>query len=180
VKKLDRRVKYTLGALKEALIALLKKEHISKISVISICRTADVNRSTFYTHFHDQYDLLQYITREALDNIQAYLVKVNVSSGDDFPMSTFKQILEYVQDNADLFRALLSDNCDPDIQRQIIRMTKIVSTHSYEGCNERTKDYLMLFQINGCISILHKWLRDDMPETPETMAALLLKALGKI
>ena len=72
-RKTDRRVKYTLDALKNALITLMQEEHISKISVKSLCELADVNRSTFYAHFHDQYDLLHHMEQEVLQNITKHL-----------------------------------------------------------------------------------------------------------
>lgn len=178
--KMDRRVKFTLESLKEAMIGLLQENHITKISVVSLCKVADVNRSTFYTHFKNQYDLLQYITEEALNNIQNYLQKLNRNSDTNISMQVLKQILDYVKKNADVFRALLSDNCDPNIQHKIMHMTEIVSPEDYENLSERTKDYMILFQINGCISILQKWLQDGTPETPEEMSLLLLQVLGKI
>ena len=50
-KKTDRRVKYTKALLKEALVDLLKKHHISKISVKTLA-AADVNRRP-YAHYTD-------------------------------------------------------------------------------------------------------------------------------
>ena len=179
-KKVDRRVKYTLTALKEAMIKLLQEQHISKISVVSLCKVADVNRSTFYTHFKDHYDLLQYITQEALDNIQIYLKELNRENSTNISIQVLIQILDYVKENEDVFIALLSDNCDPNIQHEIMGMMKIVSPHDYKDLDARTKDYYMLFQINGCISILQKWLQDETPESTEEMSLLLLKVLGKI
>lgn len=61
-----------------------------------------------------------------------------------------------------------------------MHMTEIISPEDYENLSERTKDYMILFQINGCISILQKWLQDGTPETPEEMSLLLLQVLGKI
>ena len=72
-KKVDRRVKYTIEMLKGALVEAMQKEHISKISVKSLCELADINRSTFYAHFRDQYDLLHHIEQEVLDNITRQL-----------------------------------------------------------------------------------------------------------
>lgn len=95
--KMDRRVKFTLESLKEAMIGLLQENHITKISVVSLCKVADVNRSTFYTHFKNQYDLLQYITEEALNNIQNYLQKLNRNSDTNISMQVLKQILDYVK-----------------------------------------------------------------------------------
>ena len=61
-KKVDRRVKYTIEMLKGRFGGGNAKEHISKISVKSLCELADINRSTFFTrHFRDQYDLLHHI-----------------------------------------------------------------------------------------------------------------------
>ncbi|WP_286946022.1 TetR/AcrR family transcriptional regulator [Acetobacterium sp. UBA5834] len=37
---------------------LMETRPISKISVKMICETADINRSTFYAHYADQYALL--------------------------------------------------------------------------------------------------------------------------
>lgn len=179
-KKMDRRVKYTLNALKKAMIELLQENHITKISVVSLCNLADVNRSTFYTHFQDQHDLLQYITEEALNDIQIHLQELNRDSAAKISVQALQQILDYVKNNADVFRALLSDNCDPDIQHKIMNMTEIVSPNDYKELDERTKNYLILFQISGCISILHKWLEDETPESTEEMSILILRTLGKI
>lgn len=177
-KKLDRRVKYTLNSLAKAMIDLLQTEHISKISVVSLCKIADVNRSTFYKHFQDQYDLLHHITEEALNKIQVHLQELNYSGRGELSVQALKQILEYVKQNAKVFKTLLSDNCDPDIQRRVMGITEIVSPDDYKGLDKRTKDYLMLYQINGCISVLHKWLQDNTPESTEEMSAFILRAFG--
>lgn len=44
--------------LKESLMKLLKEKSISTITVKEICVLADINRSTFYSHYLDQFDLL--------------------------------------------------------------------------------------------------------------------------
>lgn len=57
--RLDRRKRYTRKVLKESLISLLKDKPISSVTVKEICELADINRSTFYTHYNDQFDLLE-------------------------------------------------------------------------------------------------------------------------
>ncbi|MDR2106310.1 MAG: TetR family transcriptional regulator C-terminal domain-containing protein [Coriobacteriales bacterium] len=71
--KSDRRVTYTRTALRDALIELMHNQHISGITVKSICERADVNRSTFYLHYHDQYDLLHQVEHEVLEALKARL-----------------------------------------------------------------------------------------------------------
>ena len=72
----DRRVKYTKMVLKESFINLLEKKEISQITIKEICEDADINRSTFYTHYTDQYDLLRKIENELLDNVSAHLAEL--------------------------------------------------------------------------------------------------------
>lgn len=176
--RLDRRVKYTYKSLKDAMIDLLHGEHISKISVVSLCDRADINRSTFYNHFKDQYDLLDHITLEALGNIKENIEKLN-HSDNEISIETLQKILDYVKANTGVFKALLSDNCDPDIQREVMRMIDIVSINDYQNLSGRKKDYMMLFQITGCISMLNKWLMDGTPESTYEMSCLIVKALGR-
>lgn len=54
----DRRVKKTLGLLREALHALIAEVPYDRIAVTDILERANVGRSTFYTHFRDKDELL--------------------------------------------------------------------------------------------------------------------------
>ena len=63
--KLDPRVKRTRQMLDEAFIALLAEKGFDAINVQDITARAGVNRATFYAHFQDKFDLLDYSIREA-------------------------------------------------------------------------------------------------------------------
>ena len=43
----DRRVKYTLLALRGSLLELMREKDVSRITVKELCERADVNRGTF-------------------------------------------------------------------------------------------------------------------------------------
>jgi len=66
-KKTDRRARHTQSVIKESFLQLLRKKHIGKITVTEICKMAEINRATFYTHFHDPYDLLEHLETECGD-----------------------------------------------------------------------------------------------------------------
>lgn len=55
----DRRVRKSQTAIRQAFINLLYKYELEQITVQQISDLADVNRSTFYTHYIDKYDLLE-------------------------------------------------------------------------------------------------------------------------
>lgn len=47
-------------ALFEALCSLLKTKGIDEITVKNLCATAGVGKTTFYTHFRDKYEIMQW------------------------------------------------------------------------------------------------------------------------
>ena len=53
----------------EALLALLEKKEFTYITIRELCAAAGVNRSTFYLHYQDIYDLSEQIGKEVLTNI---------------------------------------------------------------------------------------------------------------
>ena len=54
----DLRTIKTKKNLYDALILLMKQTNFENIKVAYICKYALVNRSTFYNHYQDKYDLL--------------------------------------------------------------------------------------------------------------------------
>lgn len=60
----DRRIRKTKKNLKEAMNSLLQKSSFDQISVVDLCREADISRITFYTHYSDKYDLIEDMLQE--------------------------------------------------------------------------------------------------------------------
>jgi AcrR family transcriptional regulator len=62
----------------------MKEKSVLNITIKEICEHAGLSRSTFYTYYSDQYDLLRQIEEETLvetDKIlQPYLNAVRISS----------------------------------------------------------------------------------------------------
>jgi AcrR family transcriptional regulator len=176
--KADRRVKYTKTLLKDALVDLMQSKHISGITVKAICERADVNRSTFYAHYSDQYDLLHQVEQEVLRTLRERLEE-GLDYQDGYPVSRqiMKYILEYVKENTGLCKVLLSENCDFAFQKDIVELSQIVSFDLNPAYGARTQDYLMIYGISGCISIFEKWLQDSTVESTEEISELLLQVL---
>ena len=60
----------TKNALAASLKRLLSKKELSKITITNITEECGVNRQTFYYHFKDIYDLLEWIfTNEVIEEI---------------------------------------------------------------------------------------------------------------
>ena len=173
----NRRVKYTITALRNALVQLLHEEHISRISVKAICELADINRSTFYAHFNDQYSLLHHIEQEVLNNIKEYLLQQDFDGSRPITHQVLCRILEYARANVDLFKVLFSENCGPGIQKEFIGFSQIAALKLNKKYNKRVLEYLSLYATIGTISLLRKWLYDGMIESEEQMAEYIMQAI---
>lgn len=66
MKKQDPRVKRTRKNIMDTFMSLLKQKEFNDISISDITTAADINRSTFYYHFLDKYDLKDSVQREIL------------------------------------------------------------------------------------------------------------------
>lgn len=116
--KTDRRARYTRMVLKESLIELLKEKRISNISIKEICERADINRSTFYSHYQDQYDLMHQVEQEVLGEIREYLDSYSFDANESESLQLMNRIFQYIAGNGELCKTLLGENGNIDFQRK--------------------------------------------------------------
>ncbi len=176
-KKIDQRVRLTRSLLKNALVQLMQEQQISKISVRALCDIAGINRSTFYMHYSDQYDLLAKIQEEVLDNLNKYLGKQNLKPERPISVQVLTRVLEYVKENVELFKALLSENCDLAFQKRLMELAQVISAQQNQSLDERTQEYIKIFGLTGTISMLQKWLYEGMYESPAQMSEFVLQVV---
>lgn len=176
--KLDRRVRYTKMVLRESFINLLKRKHISKISIKEICEDADVNRATFYAHYSDQYDLRRSIEDELVADIIAYLDGGSFSDPESVSLDMLVKIFEYIKDNAELCIVLLGDSGDINFQRQVMMIVRDQCVSAWSSSLDIDVDdaeFIYSFYAIGCVGIIQKWLLGGMVKPVKEMAELILK-----
>ncbi|RYG72368.1 TetR/AcrR family transcriptional regulator [Lentibacillus lipolyticus] len=174
-KKLDRRKKYTRMVLKDSLINLLKTKPISAITVKEICEQADINRSTFYTHYNDQFDLLEQIEAEIIADLNTYLRQYNFEQEEESLQMTEK-LLEYVASKKEICQTLLSGNGDLSFERRIMDVTRqflIKSWTDNSDIDERISEYASTFIISGSIYVIKHWLANNLDQSPKQIARLI-------
>ena len=82
--KLDPRVKRTRSLILRSFEDLLASKGFESISVQDVTDKAEVNRATFYAHFHDKYELLDYsISQMFMSEIEKRTLNVCSYSPDN-------------------------------------------------------------------------------------------------
>ncbi len=176
--KNDRRVRYTKMVLKESLIKLLSEKDISRITIKEICEEADINRATFYSHYSDQYDLLRKVEDELFEQISEHLSGFTQDIGEVTTIDLVERIFEYIKENAQLCKLLLSERGDLDFQKKIMMLIydKNIDEQITKGIIRKDDaEYIYAYTITGCVGIIQKWLYDGMKMSTRSISELLVK-----
>ncbi|MDR3333740.1 MAG: TetR family transcriptional regulator C-terminal domain-containing protein [Treponema sp.] len=158
----------------------MKVKKITTITIKEICEAADINRSTFYTHYTDQYDLLRQIEEEALLSFKSMLKKYDYQNSRHEAMNMGEELFTYIAENSNEVQILLSENGDIYFQRKLLGLVR--QDHSGEfyaqrGITEEMKAYFFEFIVNGSIGLVQYWLKNNLSIPVRQMAEMLIKLL---
>jgi len=110
-KKEDLRVIKTKKSLYEGLLRLMKDKSFEEIKVSEICQAAIVNRSTFYDHFNDKYELLasliQDLEKELVEKLNE---KRNFSNIKEYYISMIETLFQHISKNSSIYSSIIKTN----------------------------------------------------------------------
>lgn len=166
------RVRLTKQMLQNGLIEMLQSERIEKISITELCQRAQVNRTTFYKYYGNQYDVIEDIIDNLFDNLYEI--------GRDYPASNLfqREILAYLEKNKSLCVTLIDRVPFDMFSKRLIDMNALnqraIESFSDEY-SEKQKCYLLKYYQNGCFALISSWLHDDNPMPIEELRELSKK-----
>jgi AcrR family transcriptional regulator len=183
MKKMDIRARFTQKALRDSLVELMESKSILDISIKEICEGAGVSRSTFYTYYKDQYDLLGQMQEETLVEFDK-LIQKHSPAGTLLPakelVTLIEAILQHIASNSNSIQVFLSENGESDFQKRFVKyftalMQQFKYTQSSGLADERNLKYHSVFIRDGCIGIIQEWLKGGMDMSVHDMAKLFAK-----
>lgn len=108
---MDLRVKKNYKLLTNSLLELLKQKPFEDIKVTDICDLAMVHRTTFYSHFQDKYQLLEYAIKELQKDISLEVLKSHdIENIQEYYLELIKLFLQHISDNRDIYLPILNNN----------------------------------------------------------------------
>lgn len=173
--KQDRRIRKTKSQLRQGLAKLMTTKSIKEITVKELVEEVDINRSTFYLHYTDIYDLLEQTEAELKAEIMDIIGMENAKSIED-TMPYVMELFTFIADNKEIAQALLGPNGDVAFINQI---EDIIASHCMNIFRQYLPDttsldfsYANAFCITGCIGLIKYWMGQQFSESPEHMAKL--------
>lgn len=167
-KKIDRRVRYTKKAIRESFLELLEQKPIEKISVTEICKNADINRGTFYSHYADPFELKQSLEQELID------VFSDAAKKAPNGCITSLDALQLLKENKDLCQLFCGPNGDMDAFVKIIHdYSKTYFTEMVKNgveIPEVHKNCLLEMLVSSVSALVKFWFVNDMTDDPALIA----------
>ena len=167
----------TKRALEQSLKNLLLKKPLTKITVGDITEDCGINRMTFYYHFKDIYDLVEWSCLEdakrALDEKKTY----------DTWQQGFLQIFKAVQENKpfilNVYRCVHREQLEKYLQPLVDQLLLNVINEEAAGITVRDEDKQFIAQVYSyiLIGLMLDWIKDDMREDPQQIVEKLSKLI---
>lgn len=167
----------TKRALEQSLKNLLLKKPLTKITINDIAEDCGINRMTFYYHFKDIYDLVEWScledARKAIEEKKTY----------ETWQQGFLQIFEAVRENKpfimNVYRCVHREQVETYLKPLVDNLLMGVIEEEAKGIPVRQEDKEFIAQIYAYIFIglMLDWIKDDMRQDPEEIVGRLAKLI---
>ncbi|MFS0780557.1 TetR/AcrR family transcriptional regulator [Bacillus sp. 1P06AnD] len=184
--KMDRRIGKTRNAIRDAFTELIEEIGFDAVTVRDLTERANINRSTFYLHYRDKYELLEKSEGDILKKIEEINVNIkklthkelNTLYNGSKPLPFIVQLAEYFQENASFMKVILGPKGDSSFQE---RIKKIIEKNMLENILSKFEkekllipfDVFMSYIVSAHLGVILHWLNTDMKQSPEEIATLI-------
>lgn len=180
---MDRRVIKTKAEIKKAYFELLSEKHFESITVRDITDRANINRGTFYLHFEDKYQVLDYYEDEIFSEIRSIFEEVlddmQIQNMMDVESSPILNMLRLFQKEHYYINLMMGAHGDP-LFKEKIRMVFVENItlylEKYAELDELRypKDYILTYLSNAHVGVMVYWLENGAVKPPEEIIKMLL------
>lgn len=158
-----------------ALFTLLEKIEFSEINIMDICKLAGINRSTFYAHYDNTYELLQEAHSSLIANFFnecSFDDPVDISdmhslSEDDLNFITPKYLLpylEYIKKHKRLFKIYANNARTFEVNRMDDALMEniFIPIFAKHGIfDKKLITYVQKYFLKGIDAIINEWINRD-------------------
>lgn len=142
---MDRRIKRTRTAIFNAVLELIVEKEANRITVLELCKKADINKSTFYLHYKSMDDCLQACFQIIMDGVIELSKHISYYDIASNPKPTIDIILNEIEKSLDYLNKFKTSNiCGPSLK--ILKENLVACIAENSGFNTE-ENYLEIANI---------------------------------
>ncbi len=169
---------YTRQRIWEAFYKLSASVPFEKLTVESICREAGVSKATFYRHFLDKYDVLNY---NSLAIAQRLVHWERCRSWREF----LQEMCLEIQREREYYRRAFNTSGQNAHSRFLYEYSFGMVRECYllsrkQGELSTQERYMIAHYCHGCVDVLEEWLRNPEEITAAQMADIMYNAMPSV
>lgn len=160
----------TKHALENSLKTLLLKKPFNKITIRDLTNDCGINRMTFYYHFEDIYDLVEWSCRE-----EAFKALENYKTASSWHRG-FIKLLMTIKENKECITNLVHCIDQEEIEKHLgsliqFLLLNVIEQEAGNRCiNDEDKNFIAKFYSYCFIGLLLDWIKNGMIENPDILA----------
>ncbi len=153
----------TMECIEGALIQILEKKEMDKISISEIVQRAGVSRTAFYAHYQSKEAVLKSVLDEVISHVDS--IAVGDPRSESYWLSLFSEIEKIAAPFRLLIKAGLGSQILSEITEQIVAGVP----------DEPVFRYNEILWTGAIYNVLVYWVTSDKPEKPAVMAEICSK-----
>lgn len=169
----DRRVRKTKQAIQDVFCEMIKESTLNEITIKELCARADINKSTFYLHYRDIYDLADSIQNLLIENVCAIIDEYDYTETVEKAPEMWKRIAETHFKDSKSLGSLMKQSGMISVVNNLENavIDTIMKKYVEAGVEQGTEAYFIrhlsvTFVINGYIGVLREF---DVAEMENAM-----------
>lgn len=163
----------TKRALASALKALMQDAPFAKIGVSDICEKCGMNRKSFYYHFQDKYELVNWIfDMDFIDLVNRY-------AGED-SVAGWVALGQILYDNRRFYCNALSVQGQNSLSEHIHEIAAPIFKAKLTDACIKDNSFFVDFFIDSLINAMLRWIRDADCDPPEKFLPGFLNCISAL
>ena len=162
----------TKKALADSMKCLMENQDFSKISVADICNQCGMNRKSFYYHFKDKYDLVNWIFDMEFLSILAPGIQTD-------SWELIDKMCLYFYDNQKFYRNALKIKGQNSFEEHFTELLQPIIKTSIGNIlgEEESVEFYMEFCLDALIGALRRWITEKDCMEPEEFLKKMKKCI---
>ncbi|MCD8306968.1 MAG: TetR/AcrR family transcriptional regulator [Clostridia bacterium] len=170
------RTKYNNSAMRmtAALLKLLDKKTLDKITIRELCDEAGVNRSTFYTHYDTIEDILEEARRIIVDEFIERMDARKKAGADEDVLTAY---LELIKKHMNFYRIHM-ETTNPLSFTEMFKERILSSLHEKHGADAPVIDenrihYMARYYLLGIYAVIKEWVDGGCDESVDYIHSII-------